>query len=164
MNRPWLVASIAVAVAFAMLVYVLSSHHSSGDLRAHVQQQMSRLVADHRRLEAELAHEPFLDAGKGPMEAYLARIRRDGVPQHSEMRRKLAAIAEDNAELLALAEAYESAAKSEAWPDQLRALRTYVITWNERWNGLFETFMAGGNLAGGEPPFPPQFAEVLKSE
>ena len=87
-----------------------------------------------------------------------------GIPQHSEMRRRLAALAEDNAELLALAEAYESSAKSDAYAAQLRELRTYVITWNDRWNRLFETFMAGGNLAGGEPPFPPQFAEVIKSD
>lgn len=164
MNRSSIVTVVLAGFVLGLLIYFFAHNSSSGDARTQLQQHMSRLIADHKRLEAELAHEPFADAGMPPMEAYLARIRRDGVPQHSEMRRRLAALAEDNAELLALAEAYESSAKSDAYAAQLRELRTYVITWNDRWNRLFETFMAGGNLAGGEPPFPPQFAEVIKSD
>lgn len=64
----------------------------------------------------------------------------------------------------ALAEAYEPAARADSYPNQLRALRVYVITWNDRWNGLFETYMAGGNLAGREPAFPVGFLASVNAQ
>lgn len=154
---------LAVALVAALVSYAVAQKAgSSAELRSQVRQQILQLVAEHQRLEKELASEPFAEAGKHPLETYLARIRKDGLPAHSEMRRRLASLAEDNTALLALAEAYEPVARSEAYSAQLKQLRTYVITWNDRWNGVFETFMAGGNLAGGEPEFPAGIARLFE--
>ncbi len=143
-------ALIAAGVALSAIWF----GGKSGDAQDSMHKNLSRLLSDRQAIASELVAPPYAEAGKSPLEAYLLRIRRDGVPQHSGMRRKLAQLAEDNAQILALAEAYEPFAKSPDYPTQLRALRTYVITWNDRWYSVFETFMAGGNLAGGEPPFP----------
>ena len=152
------VAFAAMSLSVLALLYARQTTMQGGELR----QRISQLVAEHQRLEGELTREPFVDAGASPLEAYLARIRRDGAARHVDMRRRLAALAENNAALLALADAYEPFAGNNDYAGQLHALRSYVITWNERWNTLFEIFMAGGNLAAGEQPFPKQFSDSIE--
>ena len=131
---------------------------ATSEPRAGLTQQIAMRLAEHERLQAALVQD---GAGEAPLAVYLARIRRDGVPQHAAMHRQLAALAQLNAELLVLAEAYEPLARQSDYGSRLRELRTYVITWNDRWNGIFETFMAGGNLAGGEPSLPRRFTEAF---
>lgn len=154
-----LVTAVGVLVLAGLCVFLFRSVHGA-DPRAGLERQIQLRIAEHQRLESILAKD--LEAGTGPLDSYLARIRRDGVPQHAATHRQLAALAQLNAELLALAEAYEPVARRADYASRLRELRGYVIGWNERWNGIFETFMAGGNLAGSEPPFPARYGEGVE--
>jgi hypothetical protein len=160
-NRVLLVIAAFALAALALSVLALLRAQETRAQGTGLRQRIHQLVLEHQRLESELTHEPFAETGASPLEAYLARIRRDGAARHVEMRHRLTALAENNVALLTLAEAYEPFAGDEGYAAPLRALRSYVITWNERWNGLFEIFMAGGNLASGELPFPKQFAEFV---
>jgi hypothetical protein len=116
------------------------------------------------RLLAELARQPGWNAEQDPLQTYLALIRRDGAAAHVPMRRSLSQLATNQVSLLALAEAFEPQARGKGYASALQALRGYVLGWNQRWNELFEVFMAGGNLASEQSPFPKVFADALRAE
>jgi hypothetical protein len=159
--RPWLLTAALALAALLVSVVALQRSQATRDEGDRLKQRIIQLVAEHSRLEHELAQPPFAEAGRAPLEAYLERIRRDGLPAHAEMRRRLVAMAETNSALLALAEAYEPAAGNDRYRAQLDELRAHVVTWNDRWNALFVTFMGGGDLGTAAHPFPSRLAEFM---
>ncbi len=42
--------------------------------------------------------------------------------------------------------------------------RNYASAWRERWNSVMELFMAGGNYAATEVPFPKDFLAAVDAE
>jgi hypothetical protein len=42
--------------------------------------------------------------------------------------------------------------------------RNYASAWRDRWNSVMELFMAGGNYAASEVPFPHGFPDAVQAE
>jgi hypothetical protein len=42
--------------------------------------------------------------------------------------------------------------------------RNYASAWRDRWNSVMELFMAGGNYATSDVPFPKDFAAAVDAE
>jgi hypothetical protein len=42
--------------------------------------------------------------------------------------------------------------------------RNYASAWRDRWNSVMELFMAGGNYAASEVPFPTAFPAAVHAE
>ena len=42
--------------------------------------------------------------------------------------------------------------------------RNYASAWRDRWNSVMELFMAGGNYAASEVPFPKGFPAAVDAE
>jgi hypothetical protein len=49
---------------------------------------------------------------------------------------------------------YASHAKTAAFTAETDKFRNYASAWRDRWNSVMELFMAGGDYAASEVPFP----------
>jgi hypothetical protein len=154
------------AAAIALGVSSVAIHRSSQSMEQGrvLVQRINGLLAEHSRLLVELARQPQQSESGDLLADYLANIRRDGAAMHVSTRRGLSRLAANQLSLLALADAYEPLARGIRYPDALRDLRAHVQAWNERWNALFEVFMAGGNLGEQQTPFPQSFADAMRAE
>src|SRR5258708_17614805 len=75
-------------------------------------QPIAGMLNENQALIRELRAAPFTEQDAGILEAYLAKIRRDGVPKHADMRQRLDELAENNTTIVALIKAYSAHAKT----------------------------------------------------
>ena len=122
------------------------------------------LLKEDQTLLKELQSEPFTDPGSGILASYLAKIRRDGVPKHADMKQRLDQLAEDNAAIVTLIKAYAPHAHTPSFTTEADKFRNYASARRDRWNSVMELFMAGGNYPASEVPFPSGFAEAVQRE
>ncbi|MGO9636118.1 MAG: hypothetical protein ACLPX1_19810 [Steroidobacteraceae bacterium] len=127
-------------------------------------QPIAILVKENQALLRELQGEPFTEKGSGILESYLAKIRRDGVAKHADMKQKLDALAEKNTAIVTLIKAYSPQAKTAAFTTEGDKFRNYASAWRDRWNSVMEIFMAGGNYAASGVPFPAGFPAAVDAE
>jgi hypothetical protein len=127
-------------------------------------QPISTLLKENGALIRELKSEPFTEKDSGILESYLAKIRRDGVPKHSDMKQKLDTLAENNTALVTLIKAYAPHAKTSGFNVEADKFRNYASAWRDRWNSVMELFMAGGNYAAAGVPFPIGFPAAVDAE
>jgi hypothetical protein len=98
------------------------------------------------------------------LESYLAKVRRDGVPKHADMKHKLDRLAENNTAIVTLIKAYAPQARKPAFVPQGDKFLYYAYAWRDRWNSVMELFMAGGNYAAAGVPLPKDFAAAVEAE
>jgi hypothetical protein len=138
------------------------------DARAHVVarelQPIAALLKDNQTLIKELQADPFTEKDSGILESYLAKIRRDGVAKHADMKQRLDQLAENNTAIVTLIKAYSPLAKTPAFTAEADKFRNYASAWRDRWNSVMELFMAGGNYAASEVPFAKGFPDAVQSE
>ncbi|HEY5102356.1 MAG TPA: hypothetical protein VII70_06205 [Steroidobacteraceae bacterium] len=127
-------------------------------------QPIAALLTEDQALTQELQREPFIGAGSGILESYLAKIRRDGVVKHADMKQRLDQLAENNTAIVALIKIYAPQAKTAAFAAEADKFRNYASTWRDRWNSVMELFMAGGNYPASGVPFPKDFANTVQAE
>jgi hypothetical protein len=158
-------ASIAALVALAFL------HHEGRilrDARARVVASELRPIAmllnENQALIHELRSEPLTEKESGLLASYLATIRRDGVAQHADMKQKLDTLAENNTAIVTLIKAYAPHTITPAFSAEADKFRNYASAWRDRWNSVFELFMAGGNYAVSGIQFPERFPEAVQAE
>jgi hypothetical protein len=96
--------------------------------------------------------------------SYLSAIRADGVAKHADMKQRLDRLAENNAAIVALINVYSPPAKTTAFSSESQHFLRYAIAWRDRWNSVMELFMAGGNYAVAEVPFPTEFTAAVNAE
>ena len=104
----------------------------------------------------------LLKSQRDLLESYLAKIRRDGVAKHADMKQRLDQLAESNTAIVTLIKAYAPQAKTADFSVEADKFRNYAIAWRDRWNSVMELFMAGGNYAASEVPFPKGFPEAVQ--
>ena len=164
----WGFLGIAVVVAGLALGLLLYEHAQLQDARARVVagelQPIAMLLKENQALIKELQAEPFTEKDAGILESYLAKIRRDGVPKHADMKQKLDALAENNTAIVTLIKAYAPQARTPAFVPEGDKFRNYASAWRDRWNSVMELFMAGGNYAASGVPFPAAFAAAVDAE
>jgi hypothetical protein len=119
---------------------------------------------ENQALIQELQAEPFTERDSGILESYLAKIRRDGVSKHADVKQRLDQLAENNTAIVTLIKAYSPHAKTPAFTTEADKFRNYASAWRDRWNSVMEIFMAGGNYAASEVPFPKGFPDAVQAE
>lgn len=167
-NTPLLVVVIAVAVALVAASFAYHVHQKLVEARAQIitgdLQPIAMLLKEDQALLAELKSEPFSEKDSGILESYLAKIRRDTVAKHADMKQKLDQIAENNTAIMTLIKAYGPHARTAEFVAQGDKFRNYASAWRDRWNSVMELFMAGGNYAAAGVPFPADFAVAVNAE
>jgi hypothetical protein len=157
-----LVATVIAVGAWYRDHVALDQVHSQ--FVAGLLQPMATLVKENQALVKELQAEPFSENDSGALAAYLAKIRRDGVPQHADMKQRLDQLAENNSALVTLVKAYAPYAKTPAFRSEADKFRNYASSWRDRWNSVMELFMAGGTFAVAGVPFPANFPAAIDAE
>jgi hypothetical protein len=161
--------AIAVLVLAALAAaFGYREHQAIGVARAQIVatelQPIATLLGENQELLRELNSEPFNEKGVGILQSYLAKIRRDGVPAHVDMKQKLDALAENNTAIVTLIKAYGPRVKTAAFTSTGDKFRNYASAWRDRWNSVMELFMAGGNYPAAEIPPPEGFLQVVQAE
>jgi len=157
-----LVATIVAAAAWYRANDALDQTRSqaiAGEL-----QPISTMLKDNQTLIKELQTEPFKEIDSGILKSYLAKIRRDGVAKHADMKQRLDTLAENNTAIVTLIKAYAPHAKTPEFTTEADKFRNYASAWRDRWNSVMELFMAGGNYAASEVPFPNGFPAAVDAE
>jgi hypothetical protein len=162
---------LLVAASGLALVAVGAWYHASSALRdsrsqlvKDTLQPIAVFLEENQALAKELAAEPFNENNAGVLPSYLAKIRRDGVAKHADMKQRLDQLAESNTAIVTLLNAYAPHAKTAAFSTEANKFRTYAIAWRDRWNSVMELFMAGGNYPAASVPFPSGFAPAVQAE
>jgi len=127
-------------------------------------QPIATLFAEDQALMKDLQSEAFTEKDSGILEAYLTKIRRDGVARHADMKQRLDTLAENNTAIVTLIKAYALDAKTAEFVTEGDKFRNYASAWRDRWNSVMELFMAGGNYAASGVPFPAGFTIALEAE
>jgi hypothetical protein len=168
-NRTAWVVLVAALVAVMASAYLWHHEHDALDvLRAQILtgelQPIATLLQENRTLIQELKSEPFNEKDSGILESYLAKIRRDGVARHADMKQRLDTLAENNTAIVTLIKAYAPHANTSAFNLEADKFRNYSSAWRDRWNSVMELFMAGGNYAATGVPLPERFQQAVQAE
>jgi hypothetical protein len=157
-----------VVVALAASAFGCHEHMARQESRTQIAssflEPLAVLLSDNQILIKELQTEPFTERDSGILESYLAKIRRDGVAKHADMKQRLDQLAENNTAIVTLIKAYPPHAKTAAFATEADKFRNYASAWRDRWNSVMELFMAGGNYAASGVPFPADFAPAVQTE
>jgi hypothetical protein len=160
-----LIAALAATLtAAAFLCHQCALNELRSQWVAGELQPMERLIKENQALIQELKIGPFTEQDYGILEAYLAKIRRDGVARHADMKQRLDALAESNTAIVTLIKAYAPHAKTAAFTAEADKFRNYASAWRDRWNSVMELFMAGGGYAASQVTFPKDFANAVQAE
>jgi hypothetical protein len=127
-------------------------------------QTIESLLQENQRLVEALRAEGYTDSESALLESYLTRIRRDGVPRNSAMRQRIDTIVDNNTVILAFLSRYAPLTRTPELESAADRFRRYAISFQDRWQSLFEVFMAGGNLPAAGPEYPPDFAAAVSHE
>ena len=157
-----LIAALIAAGAWYRANDALEQERSQ--LLAGELQPIATLLKENQALILELQSAPFTENSSGILESYLVKIRRDGVPQHADMKQRLDALAEANTAIVTLIKAYSPHARTAAFSPEADKFRNYASAWRDRWNSAMDLFMAGGNYAASGVPFPDGFAIAVQAE
>jgi hypothetical protein len=139
-------------------------HDSRAQFVTDTLEPIAVLLKENQALIKELESDRFAENGAGILASYLAKIRRDGVAKHADMKQRLDQIAESNSAIVTLIKAYAPQAKTPAFSREADKFRTYAIAWRDRWNSVMELFMAGGNYPAAGVPFPNGFPGAVQAE
>src|SRR5450631_3329157 len=162
------VSAIALFVAFVSAGAWYQVGAALRESRAHLVaadlQPIAALLQEDQALLKELQAEPFTEKDSGILESYLAKIRRDGVAKHADMKQRLDQLAENNTAIVTLIKAYAPHAKTVNFVAEADKFRNYTSAWRDRWNSVMELFMAGGNYPTSGVEFPKEFPHAVDSE
>jgi 23S rRNA U2552 (ribose-2'-O)-methylase RlmE/FtsJ len=161
-----LIAALIATVIAAGAWYHM--HETVSDTRAQIiageLQPIATLLKENQSLIKELQSDTFTEKDSDILESFLAKIRRDGVAKHADMKQRLDTLAENNAATVTLIKAYSPRAKTPAFIAEGDKFRNYASAWRDRWNSVMELFMAGGNYATAGVPFPAGFPPAVEAE
>jgi phosphomevalonate kinase len=170
MNNKSMMICLVAALIVAAIAAGLWQHEHAALQEMNLQvvagelQPIAALLKENQDIIQALQAEPFIEKNSGILESYLAKIRRDGVAQHADMKQRLDQLAENNTAIVTLIKAYGRHAKTAAFTAEADKFRNYGSAWRDRWNSVMELFMAGGNYAASEVPFPIGFAPAVQAE
>ena len=170
MARKAILLGLMAALIAAMIALSAwhQAHEAVEEARARLitseLQPIAGMLKENQALITDLQAEPFTEQDSGILESYLAKIRRDGVPKHVDMKQKLDQLAENNTAIVTLVKAYAPQARAFAFTLEADKFRNYASAWRDRWNSVMEQFMAGGNYASSGVPFPKDFPAAVDAE
>jgi hypothetical protein len=157
-------AAVAVAAVALTLNACRQANETATGAAAAALGQISTLLRDEVAITESLRVEPFTEKDAGILASYLAKIRRDGVGKHADMKQRLDQLAENNTAIVTLIKVYAPQAKTPAFTTEADKFRNYASAWRDRWNSVMELFMLGGNYPASEVPFPKGFPDAVQAE
>src|SRR5260221_14522510 len=129
MNNKTVQILLTVAVGVTLIAVGAWYHASSAlhDSRAQfvtdTLEPVSVLLKENQALAKELETDPFAENNAGILAAYLAKIRRDGVAKHADMKQRLDQLSENNTAIAPLIKVYAPEASTPAFPVQAVKVR-----------------------------------------
>jgi hypothetical protein len=164
----WVLLVVALVAVLVAAAFWHHEHEALDALRAQILtgelKPIAALLEENQALIQELQSEPFTERNSGILESSLAKIRRDGVAPHADMKQRLERLAENNTAIVTLTKVYAPHVKTPAFTTEADKFRNYASAWRDRWNSLMEIFMAGGNYATSGVPFPAKFPTAVDAE
>jgi hypothetical protein len=162
---------VTVSAAAVALICAGGWFHEHETLRQVRQDQVAdtldpiaEMLKENAAITQELRTEPYTEGDNDIVSAYLIKIRRDGVPKHSDMKQRVDRINNNNTAILALLSKYSSHAQTPAFKASVERFRDYAISLRDRWQSVPEIFMAGGNLPVAGPQSPADFPQAVAVE
>lgn len=125
---------------------------------------ITEMLKENAAIVQELRRVPYAEGDNDIVSAYLIKIRRDGVPKHSDMKQRIDRLNNNNTAILALLAKYSTHARTPAFRASAERFRDYAISLRDRWQSVPEIFMAGGNLPAAAPPYPADFDHAVATE
>lgn len=159
-------AALAVAVALSLL-FSIFAYRAANLARSENPSVLNsvQLLLQERQIELKALQETtFTEPNQGILGSYLAKIRRDGVPKHADMKQRLDALSANTISMLTLIDMYEPQAVTAEFKAETKKFRSYAVAWSDRWNSVMEIFMAGGNYPAAEVPLPAGFEDAVRAE
>jgi hypothetical protein len=162
---------VAVIASAAALICATGWFHEDQERRdarhalvADTLDPISEMLKENAAITRELESSEYAEPGSGFAAAYLIKIRRDGVPKHSDMKQRIDRLANNNTAILALLAKYSTHARTPAFRAAAERFRDYAISLRTLWQSVPEIFMAGGNLPLEAPVFPAEFPQAIANE
>jgi hypothetical protein len=122
------------------------------------------LLQEQQALIGQLQSPPFAESGKGILQSYLVKLRRDGLARTAAMKQLLDQLAQDDTVLLTLIAAYAPSASTPEFAAASGKFRNYAIAWQDRWNSAMELYMAGGDYPTADVPLPTGLPAAMRGE
>jgi hypothetical protein len=163
-KRVWILLFAVVVASAALGAACYLADARLRDLRAGELEPLAALLKEDQELLRVLQADLAADKTSNILGKYLAAIRADGLPKHADVKQRLDRLAENNSAILALVNVYAPHAKTAAFKSESDQFLHYAIAWRDRWNSVMELFMAGGNYAAAEVPFPTEFIGAVQAE
>jgi hypothetical protein len=159
---------IAVAAALLCAIGWFHEHQLLREARqtliSDTLDPVSEMLKENAAITQDLQSAPYAEGDNDFVSAYLIKIRRDGVPKHSDTKQRIDRVNNNNTAILALLAKYSTHARTPAFKASAERFRDYGISLRDRWQSVFEIFMAGGNLPAAAPPIPADFSRVIATE
>ena len=127
-------------------------------------QPIASFLEEDRKILNDLKAQGLGDTDSVLLETYLARIRADNVPKHAVLKQHIDALVNNNTAVVTLLARYAPRARTSAFRAGAEKFRDYASRFRDRWQSVFEIFMAGGHLPAAGPVFPTDFADALAVE
>ncbi len=159
----FLMAATLIVAAIAGADWIQASAELS-QIRVSELKPIAALLKEDQELLQALRTDSALENDSGILGSYLAKIRADGLPKHTNMKQRLNRLTENNAAIVALIHMYLPHAQTPAFAAEADKFQHYAIAWCDRWDSVMELFMAGGNFAISGVQFPKRFAAATDAE
>lgn len=166
MNPKFAVGLCALGAIIALVISTAALREAHA-ARANGSTTIAAIATLTKQLEATratLESAQYREGDNGALESYLIRLRRDGAVRSAAMKQQLDSQAAQIATLNTLVDLHAAAARTDAFRQNVPAFRAYAVSWQDRWNALLETFMAGGNYPVSEFAYPDGWAAAVATE
>jgi hypothetical protein len=127
-------------------------------------QPVAALLEENASILRAIQTERYAESESAILDSYLMRIRRDGVPKSAGMKQRIDQLVNNNTVIVALLSKYAVHARTPAFKAAADRFRNYAIPFRDRWQSVFEIFMAGGNLPSAGPSLPPEMTQAVAEE
>lgn len=127
-------------------------------------QPISTLLNDNESIFNELSSKPYSEPDWGILESYLIKIRRDGVPKHALMKKRIDTLVRNNETIITLLTKYAAYIQTKTFREEAEKFRDHAIRYSDRWGSLIEVFTANGEFPTNAPVFPKDFPNAVRHE
>ena len=165
-KRAW---SIGAAALLAVAIAIFGvGYHARQEMRKHEVEDILQPIAvrleDNRNIVESLKRDGLADSESAIPDTYLQRIRKDGVPKNSAMKQRIDRLVDNNTAIVTLLSTYTTRARTLEFRVAAEKYRDYANSFRDRWQSVFEVFMAGGNLPPVGAAFPVELAGTVSVE
>jgi hypothetical protein len=161
-------AQLLTFAATMALTAAAAWHFARADMRRtevdSALRPVSALLDDNARLLEWLRRSEGVDADSAILNGYLALVRKDGVPKHSDLKQAIDRLVTNDTTIVALLQHYTAGGASAQFRLAANQYTEYAVGIRDRWQAVFEVFMAGGNLPAVSNPPPADFKAALHAE